>query len=101
MEVVVFLLDGVLFFVLVVVVVVVGRLKLDWRDPGYFEIGAALRAAYEIALVDVELIDLDFGITFRAGGHTSSSTDRSRTRDGQHSTVLREIVARLRIIART
>ena len=47
-------------------------IELDRGDAGHLEIGAAVWAANEIALVDVELVDLDFGITLRTRGHTCS-----------------------------
>ena len=42
------------------------------RQAGHLEIRAALGATELIALVDVELVDFDFGVAFGAGGHTVS-----------------------------
>jgi hypothetical protein len=61
-------------FVVVVFVVVVGRLELQGRRAGDLEVGAAVGAADQVPLVDVELIDFDLGIAFRTGRHTYSST---------------------------
>src|SRR5687767_5011047 len=78
-EVVDFVLVVDFFFVVVfaivvvfVVVFVVSRFEFDGRSAGHFEIGAAVRAADQVPFVDVELVDLDLGVTFRAGGHTCS-----------------------------
>src|SRR5258706_5752010 len=52
------------------VIILVGRqVELEGRDTRHFEVGAALGAAQLIALVDVKLVDFDFGIAFGAGGH--------------------------------
>src|SRR5205823_12406580 len=60
-------------FLLVVVLVVVRRdVELDRSEADDLEIRAALGATQVIALVDVEFVDFDFGIAFRAGGHTCS-----------------------------
>ena len=66
----------VVLVVIVVVVVVVGGFELDGGRAGHFEIGAAVGAADQIALVDVELVDFDIGVTFRTGGHTCSWRER-------------------------
>ena len=58
-----------LVVVVIVVIVVRGDVELDGRNAGHFEAGAALRAAQLIALVDIEFVDLDFGVAFRAVGH--------------------------------
>ena len=56
--------------IIVVFVVFIGReIEFDGRETSHLEARAAFRAAQLIALVDVELVDLDFGIAFRAGGH--------------------------------
>ena len=39
-------------------------------ESGDLEIGTALRTTQLVALVDVELVDLDLGVALRAGGHT-------------------------------
>src|SRR6187397_845869 len=57
-------------FVVVFFVVVRGQIELDRRDAGHLEAGPAIRAAQLIALVDVEFVDFDFGVAFRAVGHT-------------------------------
>src|SRR5207249_11521720 len=41
------------------------EIQLDRRQAGHFEVGAALRAAQLIALIDVEFVDFDFGVAFR------------------------------------
>ena len=51
----------------------VSPLELDRRKADHLEIGAAFRATELVALVDVELVDLNFSVAFRAGRHTSSS----------------------------
>src|SRR5436309_11742790 len=71
--VVFFLVVLVTVFVVVEIVVflVVFRreIELDRREAGHLEIGAAFGATELIALVDVELVDLDIGVAFGAGGH--------------------------------
>src|SRR5689334_1866200 len=59
--------------ILFVVFVVVGRdVEFDRRETGDLEVAAALRAAQLIALVDLELVDFDLRVTFRASGHSVS-----------------------------
>ena len=65
-----------LVFVVFVVVVVVGGFEFNGGRAGHFEVGAAVGAADQIALVDVELIDFDICVTFRTGGHTCSWRER-------------------------
>jgi hypothetical protein len=59
----------IIIIVVVLVVFFVDGLEFDGSDTRHFEVGAAVRAADQIALVDIEFVDFDFGITFRAGGH--------------------------------
>src|SRR3954447_7574473 len=65
----------VLVFVVVVVVVLVSELEVEGRRAGHFEIGATVRAANQVPLVDVEFVDLNLRITFRTGGHTRSALE--------------------------
>ena len=46
--------------------------ELDRGYADHLEAGAAFGATQLVALVDVELVDFDLGIAFRAGGHTVS-----------------------------
>src|SRR6185295_2719193 len=55
--------------VFVFVVVVRRDIELDRRKADHLEVGPTLRATELIALVDVEFVDFDFGVAFRAGGH--------------------------------
>ena len=58
--------------VVVLVVVIRGDIELDGRETGDLEVAAALGAAQLIALVDLEFVDFDFCITFRARRHSIS-----------------------------
>src|SRR5436190_13901288 len=61
----------VVVFEIVVVFVVVGRdVELEGRQTGDFEVRPALGTTELIPLIDVELVDFDFGVTFGAGGHS-------------------------------
>src|SRR6516164_6536016 len=55
----------------VLFIVVVDDVQLERRHADHLEVRAALGAAQLIAFVDVELVDFDLAVTFRAGGHTS------------------------------
>src|SRR5512132_2679389 len=59
----------VVLVLVVVLFVVLDGFEFDGRDAGHFEIRAAVGATNQVALVDVELVDLDLRITFRTGGH--------------------------------
>src|SRR5262249_3721818 len=60
----------VVFFVVAFFVVVLGRkVELNRRETGHLEIGAAFGATELVALIDIEFVDFDVGIAFRAGGH--------------------------------
>src|SRR5207247_3915107 len=61
-------------FVVFLLVVFRREIELDGRKAGHLEIRAAFGAAQLVALVDVELVDLDFGVAFRAGGHSLLGT---------------------------
>src|SRR3954451_12064010 len=63
------------FVVFVVVVVLVSELEVEGRRAGHFEIGATVRAANQVPLVDVEFVDLNLRVTFRTGGHTRSALE--------------------------
>ena len=89
----------------VVFLVVVRReIELERSHSHDFEIRATLRATELIALVDIELVDFDFGITFRTGGHTCSwrrsLPPRGWRSQGTHGAPMTNR-DNLRIIART
>src|SRR3954469_25562095 len=63
------------FVFVVVVVVLVSELEVEGRRAGHFEIGATVRAADQVPLVDVEFVDLNLRITFRTSGHTRSALE--------------------------
>src|SRR5262249_56336561 len=50
-------------------VFIVGDVELERRQADHLEVRPALGAAQLIALVDVEFIDLDFGVAFWARSH--------------------------------
>jgi hypothetical protein len=47
------------------------RERVELEDMAMTSVGATLRATELIALVDIELVDFDFGIAFGAGGRGS------------------------------
>src|SRR5438445_202640 len=56
----------------VLVVVLGGDVELQGCEGDHLEIRAAFGAAQLVALIDVELVDFDFGVALGAGGHTLS-----------------------------
>ena len=65
-------------------------------DGGEGERGPALGAAQLIALVDIELVDFDFGIAFGAGGHSGLRSLRipQRRDDREYSENVRKSATR-------
>jgi hypothetical protein len=79
-------------------------IQLDRRDAYHLEIGAALGATDQIPFVDIVLVDLDFGVTFRTGRHMPSSEgprDRNLLTYRVYAVANGTEKIRVRIIART
>src|SRR5205823_14765159 len=89
-------------FVLVVVVVVfvfiVVRRDVEFErsQTDHLEVRAALGATELLALIDVEFVDFDFGVAFRAGGHNRLRSLRIPPggTDREYSDIVRESAMR-------
>ena len=63
----------VVLVVIVIVVVVIDCFRARPEKWWSLRDWSRTRATNQVALVDVEFVDLDFGITFGTGGHSNSS----------------------------
>ena len=87
-----------------VLIFIGGKVQFDRRNADHLEIGAALGATNQIPFVDIVLVDLDLGVTFRTGRHMPSSQgprDRNLLTKRRLSSANGTEKISVRIIART